>query len=100
MGDVGTGSTTKLVNQIIVGLNLVAISKAVLAAKAELIEKVYDAIKGGLAGNAVLDQKIDRFLSTRFSPRRAYDYPSKKDIRNVMDAASSSMFPFLLPRSC
>lgn len=94
MGDVGAGSTTKLVNQIIVGLNLVAVSEGfVLAAKAGVDpKKVYDAIKGGLAGSAVLDQKIDRFLQHDFRPGGRMTI-HQKDIRNVMDAASKLNVP-------
>ncbi|MCL2618990.1 MAG: NAD(P)-binding domain-containing protein, partial [Defluviitaleaceae bacterium] len=52
-GDIGAGSTTKLANQIIVALNIAAVSEALmLSTKAGVSpEKVFDAIKGGLAGS-------------------------------------------------
>lgn len=94
MGGVGAGSATKLVNQIIVGLNLVAISEGfVLAAKAGADpKKVYDAIKGGLAGSAVLEQKIDRILQHDYRPGGRMTI-HQKDIRNVMSAAAKLNVP-------
>ena len=52
IGCVGSGSITKLANQIIVNLGIAAVSEAfVLAAKAGADpEKVYQAIRGGLRG--------------------------------------------------
>ncbi len=59
IGGSGAGSVTKLANQIIVNLNIAAVSEAlVLATKAGVDPmKVYHAIRGGLAGSAVLDAK-------------------------------------------
>ena len=50
-GDIGAGNVTKLANQIIVALNIAAMSEAfVLATKAGVDpERVFDAVKGGLA---------------------------------------------------
>jgi 2-hydroxy-3-oxopropionate reductase len=59
VGEIGSGNITKLANQIIVALNIAAMSEAlVLATKAGVDpEKVYMAIRGGLAGSTVLDAK-------------------------------------------
>ena len=56
IGGIGSGSVAKLANQIIVNLNIAAVSEAfVLAAKAGADpEKVFQGIRGGLAGSAVL----------------------------------------------
>ena len=58
-GDLGAGNVTKLANQIIVALNIAAVSEAlVLATKAGVDPNlVYQAIRGGLAGSTVLDAK-------------------------------------------
>ena len=55
-GDIGAGNITKLANQIIVAINIAAMSEAlVLASKAGVKpELVYQAIRGGLAGSTVL----------------------------------------------
>lgn len=70
VGDSGCGVTAKLANQIIVNLNIAAMSEAlVLAAKAGIdIEKMYQAIRGGLAGSAVLDAKVPLILERNFAP--------------------------------
>ena len=56
-GDIGAGNTTKLANQIIVALNIAALSEAlVLATKAGVDpELVFNAIRGGLAGSTVME---------------------------------------------
>ena len=64
-GDIGAGNVTKLANQIIVALNIAAMSEAfVLATKAGVDpERVFDAVKGGLAGSAVLNAKAPMVLA-------------------------------------
>ena len=59
IGGSGSGSVTKLANQVIVNNTIAVVSEAfVLAAKAGADpQKVYEAIRGGLAGSAVLDRK-------------------------------------------
>ena len=59
IGDSGSGSVTKLANQIIVNNTIAIVSEAfVMATKAGADPvKVYEAIRGGLAGSAVLDHK-------------------------------------------
>ena len=58
-GDIGAGGVTKLANQIIVAANIEALSEAlVLSQKAGVDpEKVFNAIRGGLAGSAVMEAK-------------------------------------------
>lgn len=58
-GDIGAGNVTKLANQVIVALNIAAMSEALtLATKAGVNpDLVYQAIRGGLAGSTVLDAK-------------------------------------------
>ena len=59
VGDVGSGNTTKLGNQIIVAVNIAAVSEAfALAVKAGVDpHRFFDAIKGGLAGSTVMNFK-------------------------------------------
>ena len=67
-GDIGAGGVTKLANQIIVAVNIVALSEAlVLAQKAGVDpERVFNAIRGGLAGSAVMEAKGPMMLSRNF----------------------------------
>ncbi|MFL2751757.1 MAG: 2-hydroxy-3-oxopropionate reductase [Dehalococcoidia bacterium] len=84
-GDYGAGNTTKLANQIIVATNIAAVGEAlVLAKKAGLDpQKVFDAIKGGLAGSNVLNAKGPMMISGNFNPGFRIKL-HHKDIRNSM----------------
>ncbi len=88
VGDIGSGNTTKLANQIIVALNIAAMSEAmVLAAKAGVDpEKVYQAIRGGLAGSTVLDAKVPLVLEGNFKPGFRIELHIK-DLANALDTA-------------
>lgn len=70
VGNIGAGNVTKLANQVIVALNIAAVSEAfVLAQKAGVNpEAVYQAIRGGLAGSTVLDAKAPMMLDRNFKP--------------------------------
>lgn len=70
IGEIGAGQYTKLVNQILVGIHLQAMSEALtLAKKAGLdVQKVYEAIKAGLAGSNVLNAKVPLVLKGNFKP--------------------------------
>lgn len=69
-GPYGAGNTTKLVNQIIVAVNIAAVGEAfVLAKKAGLDPNtVFEAIKGGLAGSAVMNAKAPMMIKGDFKP--------------------------------
>jgi len=97
VGPSGSGSVAKLANQIIVNLNIAAVSEAlVLAQKAGADpEKVYQAIRGGLAGSAVLDAKAPMMYNRNFKPGGTLAI-NLKDITNVMDTAQSLDVPLLL----
>jgi 2-hydroxy-3-oxopropionate reductase len=94
VGDIGSGNTTKLANQIIVALNIAAMSEAmVLATKAGVDpEKVYQAIRGGLAGSAVLDAKVPLALKGNFKPGFRIELHIK-DLANALDTAHSIGVP-------
>ena len=91
VGDVGAGGFAKLANQIIVALNIAAVSEAfVLGQKAGLDpEKLYQAIRGGLAGSNVMDAKAPLIMDRQFDPGfkiKLHD----KDIRNVLATANAA----------
>lgn len=97
VGGNGCGVTAKLANQIIVNLNIAAMSEAlVLSAKAGInIEKMYEAIRGGLAGSAVLDAKVPMILDRNFVAGGSIAI-NMKDITNVMDTAHELDVPLPL----
>ncbi|MBQ4867309.1 2-hydroxy-3-oxopropionate reductase [Priestia megaterium] len=97
VGENGSGVTAKLANQVIVNLNIAAMSEAlVLAAKAGIdVEKMYQAIRGGLAGSAVLDAKVPLILDRNFVAGGRIDI-NLKDMTNVMETAHDIGVPLPL----
>lgn len=89
-GPVGAGNITKLANQIIVACNIAAMGEAlVLATRAGLNPRiVLDAIKGGLAGSAVLNAKAPMVIDRNFNPGFRIRL-HQKDLRNALQAAES-----------
>jgi 2-hydroxy-3-oxopropionate reductase len=93
-GDVGAGNITKLANQIIVAANIEALSEAmVLAQKAGVDpERVFNAVRGGLAGSSVMEAKgpmmLDRNFRAGFRIRL-----HQKDLRNVLQTAQELNVP-------
>ena len=87
-GEIGAGNVTKLANQVIVALNIAAMSEAlVLATKAGVNPQlVYQAIRGGLAGSTVLDAKAPMVLERNFKPGFKIDLHIK-DLQNALDTS-------------
>lgn len=96
-GESGSGNTTKLANQIIVALNIAAVSEAfVLAEKAGVDpEKVFNAIKGGLAGSTVMNAKVPLTLEGNFKPGFRIELHIK-DLQNAIDTAHEVGVPIPL----
>lgn len=94
IGETGSGSITKLVNQCIVNNTIAVVSEAfVLGAKAGVDPvKVYNAIRGGLAGSAVLDAKIPMIVERNFVPGGKISI-NHKDIKNVVNTAHALDVP-------
>lgn len=85
-GDIGAGNTTKLANQVIVALNIAAVSEAfMLSTKAGVDPmKVFDAIKGGLAGSTVMNAKVPMITAGNFNPGFKIDLHIK-DLNNALE---------------
>ncbi len=97
VGDIGSGNITKLANQIIVALNIAAVAEAlVLATKAGVDpERVYQAIRGGLAGSTVLDAKVPLILKGNFKPGFRMELHIK-DLLNALETGHSVGVPMPL----
>lgn len=97
VGDTGAGTTAKLANQVMVNLNIAAMSEAlVLASKARIdIDKMYHAIRSGLAGSSVLDAKVPLILDRQFKPGGSIKI-NMKDLTNVMKTAHDLDVPMPL----
>ena len=97
VGEVGSGNVTKLANQVIVALNIAAMSEAMVLATKNGVdpEKVYNAIRGGLAGSTVLDAKMPMVLSGNFDPGFRIELHIK-DLQNALDCAHAVNSPIPL----
>lgn len=87
-GEIGAGNVTKLANQIIVALNIAAVSEAfALATKVGVDpDLVFQAIRGGLAGSTVMEAKVPMILDRNFKPGFRIDLHIK-DLQNALDTS-------------
>ncbi len=99
-GTIGAGNTTKLANQVIVALNIAAVSEAfMLSTKAGVDPiKVFDAIKGGLAGSTVMNAKIPMITEGNFKPGFKIDLHIK-DLNNALETGHQVGAPLPLTAS-
>ena len=86
VADIGAGQTAKLVNQTIVGINIAAIAEGMSLAKKSGVdpEKVFKAIRGGLAGSQCLEDKAPRMFEGRYDPGFRINLHIK-DLGNVQE---------------
>lgn len=97
-GDVnGAGNTVKLANQIIVALNIAACAEAYSLATMAGVnpEKVFAAIRGGLAGSTVMNAKVPMMLDGNFTPGFKIDLHIK-DLSNALDTGHCLGTPLML----
>jgi 2-hydroxy-3-oxopropionate reductase len=87
-GEIGSGNVTKLVNQVIVALNIASLSEAmVLGTKAGVNpELIFEAIKGGLAGSTVMNAKTPMIINRNFKPGFKIDLHIK-DLANALETS-------------
>jgi len=97
VGPIGSGNTCKLTNQIIVALNIAALSEGMLLAQMAGTDprKVFEAIKGGLAGSTVMNAKAPMMLAGNFKPGFKIDLHIK-DLANALDTAAAVGTPLML----
>ena len=97
VGKLGAGNVGKLANQIIVAVNIAAVSEALTFAKKAGTdpELVYQAIRGGLAGSTVLDAKAPMMFRGDFKPGFRIERHIK-DLGNAINAAHAVSSPVLM----
>lgn len=88
VGGVGAGNITKLANQMIVAINIAGISEAYSLAKKAGVDpaRVYEAIRSGLAGSVVMDQKSQKIFDGNFDPGFRIELHIK-DLQNALDTS-------------
>ena len=93
-GDIGAGGVTKLANQIVVAANIEALSEALVLSQKAGVDpaRVFEAIRGGLAGSAVMEAKAPMMLDRNF--RAGFRLRlHQKDLRNVLQTAQELNVP-------
>jgi 3-hydroxyisobutyrate dehydrogenase-like beta-hydroxyacid dehydrogenase len=88
VGGVGAGQTAKLVNQILVVVNQLAASEALLLAEAAGLDlqATLAAVEGGAAGSWMLSNRGPQMIRRDWSPGFTIDL-QQKDLRLVLEAA-------------
>ena len=96
MGAAGQGQTAKLCNQILVAINLLAVSEAlVFGAKAGLeLNSLLDALTAGAANSWALENLGRKILKRDFAPAFMIRL-QQKDLRLVGDAARELQVPVI-----
>ena len=94
VGGLGSGNVAKLANQIVVAVNIAAVSEALTFARKAGTdpELVYRAIRGGLAGSTVMDAKAPMILNRSFKPGFRVELHIK-DLNNALNAAHAISSP-------
>jgi 2-hydroxy-3-oxopropionate reductase len=97
VGGIGAGGYVKLVNQIMVALNIATVGEAFsLGVKAGLDPQViYQAIRGGLAGSSVLETKAPMIFGRNFKPGFKIKL-HQKDLKNALSTAKDLGVPLPL----
>ena len=96
VGDHGAGQTVKLVNQILVVVNMLAVSEALLFAQAGKLDlqKTMEAVSQGAAGSWMLSNRGPQVLQRDWRPGFTIDL-QQKDLRLVLEAADQMGLPTL-----
>ena len=90
VGAIGAGGITKLVNQAIVAVNIAVVAEALLLGKKAGVnpQRIFDAIKGGLAGSQCLTDKAPRMFSGDYDPGFRIKL-HVKDLTNVLQTSQA-----------
>jgi len=88
VGNIGAGQTTKLVNQTIVAINIAAVAEGLILGKKAGVdpERIFEAIKGGLAGSQCLTDKAPRMFKGNYDPGFRMKL-HVKDLTNVLETS-------------
>lgn len=90
----GSGQMVKAVNQVLVVLNQLAVSEALLLAKAADLDlhKTLEAVEGGAAGSWMLSNRGPQMIERDWRPGFTIDL-QQKDLRLVLEAADEFGVP-------
>ena len=96
MGPPGKGQVTKLLNQILVVVNMLAVSEALMFGKAAQLDlkKAVTAVESGAAGSWMLSKRAPQVLDNYWQPGFMIDL-QQKDIDLVLEYAGELGVPLL-----
>lgn len=96
VGGHGMGQTVKLVNQILVVVNMLAVSEALVFAEASGadLERALAAVAGGAAGSWMLSNRGPQVIARDWRPGFTIDL-QQKDLRLVLEAANEVGAPLV-----
>lgn len=88
VGDIGAGQTTKLVNQVIVAINIAAVAEGLILGKKAGVDpkNLFNAIKSGLAGSQCLTDKAPRMFAGNYEP----GFRMKLHVKDLTNALETS----------
>jgi 3-hydroxyisobutyrate dehydrogenase len=94
IGPVGSGQTCKLVNQVLVVVNMLAVSEALLLAQAGGLDlaRTLAAVEGGAAGSWMLSNRGPQVIARDWQPGFTIDL-QQKDLRLVLAEADALGVP-------
>ena len=101
MGPSGAGQTTKLINQVLCGLGFLAVAEATQLALDAGVDaaKIPQALKGGRADSAILQEYMPRFVSKDYRRTGRIDN-MVKDLNGALDLARTSHTSMPLTALC
>jgi 2-hydroxy-3-oxopropionate reductase len=97
MGGPGAGQTTKLINQVLCGLNFMAVAEATALAEAAGVDAamIPTALRGGRADSAILQEYMPRFAARDYRRTGRIDN-MVKDLNGTADLARLTHTPMPL----
>lgn len=101
MGGPGAGQTTKLINQVLCGLGFLAVAEATALAEAAGIDAMMipQALRGGRADSAILQEYLPRFAMRDYTRTGRIDN-MVKDLNGAADLARLTHTPMPLTALC
>lgn len=101
MGPAGAGQATKLINQVLCGLNFLAVAEATALAEAAgiAVDRIPAALRGGRADSAILQEYMPRFAARDYRPTGRIDN-MVKDLDGALAIARATTTPMPLTSAC
>lgn len=101
MGPAGAGQTTKLINQVLCGLNFLAVAEATQLALDAGVDaaKIPTALKGGRADSAILQEYMPRFVAKDYRRTGRIDN-MVKDLNGAQDLARRTNTAMPMTATC